>query len=121
MTKKKSTTKGRPEGKAASAGESTNDAALARNILALAFPTQEERRDARTGIFTRGSIVETIQDLAHDHLSIFIYHPEILPHALPVILRAARSAVRRGGWRGQGVRPLLSRLEAAAGKGGAQW
>jgi hypothetical protein len=117
MSHKKSTTKGQPRGKADSGGESAQDAALVRNILAHAFPTPEERDDARKGIFTRDSILDAVQELAYDGLSIHIYHPDILPHALPVILRAARAHVGResGDWRE--VRALLAKLEAAARKG----
>lgn len=113
MTKTKSTTKGQRSGKAGGDGESMPDAAFASAILALAFRTKAERDDARKGVFMRGSMLEDVADLATE-LAVQIIHPEVLPHALPVILREARAHVGRRGRERQTVSALLLKLERAA-------
>lgn len=120
MTKGKSTTKTATKGKAGDEVQGAQDAALASAILALAFRTKAERNDARKGIFQAGGVMEDIQDLASE-LAVNLIHPEVLPHALPVLLREARARVERGGLHWREVRALLLKLElAATEKGGAR-
>ena len=119
-TKTKSTTKGQPRGKADSDGEDTQDAALVRAVLALAFRTKAERDAARRGAFRAGGVIEDVHALACE-LSVNLIHPEVLPHALPVLLREAHAYVGRRGRERRAVSALLLKIErAATGKGGAQ-
>lgn len=122
MTRKESITKGGARGKAGGSKRGgAEDERLASAILALAYRTQEERDDAQEGAFTTGGLLEVVNDLAQDCLSIYIIHPDVLPHALPVILREARAAVARKGYGWRDVRALLQRLAgAAAGEGGGR-
>lgn len=89
------------------------DVRLSRLITARAFATRKEARAAAAGEIAPGSVAEAVSDLAGE-LSMFVIHPEILPHALPVILREARATVREKGYQWRHVRELLRRLEEAA-------
>lgn len=101
------------------AGHEPKDARLVRLLLDRAYPTDADREAAGRSSFKTGGIIDHATTLA-DELNVTIFHPDVFPHALPVIIRAARTVKGRG-QRAQGLRSFLRALEeAATPKGGGQ-
>lgn len=88
------------------------DARLVRLLLSRAFPTDADREDASRGSIKTGSIIDHAATLANE-LDVSVFHPDILPHALPVIIRAARAAKGRS-YLTRALRSLLQHAEKAA-------
>jgi hypothetical protein len=57
-------------------------------IVAAAFPDEEARRDATSGIWKNGSVTDAAYELAEE-LNITILHPDVFPAVVAVILRDA--------------------------------
>ena len=105
------------------------DAITAATILSAAYPDGETRRDAECGIWTRGSVLDAAFDLASE-LEVTIFHPEVFPAVLKVILRegqpvAAERVRNFRRWLAENpgrprpwlIRDYLRRMQRAARKG----
>ena len=105
------------------------DAITAADILSAAYPDGETRRDAAVGVWTRGSVLDAACDLAEE-LDVTIFHPEVFPAVLKVILRegqpvAAERVTNFREWleehpgepRPWVVRDYLRRMQRAAREG----
>ncbi len=90
------------------------DERTVRGLLARAYPTDADRERATHAALLTGSIIDHVSTLASE-LDVTIFHPDVLPHALPVIMRAAR-AVKGRSRHAQWLRSFLRALEEAAGE-----
>lgn len=100
----------------------SKDDELARRLLPLAYPTDEAREDAANATWQEGSVLDSLVDIGSE-CDVSVIHPDILPHALPVLIREARiylTVVRKEQPKAGGaIASCLRKLERAAKKGGA--
>jgi hypothetical protein len=70
------------------------DTELSRAVLAVAYPTEKVRRKAANGVCAKDGLLYTISEVASE-LNLSLIHPDILPAALPVIVREARKLAKK--------------------------
>lgn len=128
MSSKKKVTPARRK-RASEARHAAADAVTAADLLAAAYPDEGARSDAECGIWTRGSVLDAACDLAEE-LDVTIFHPEVFPAVLKVILRegqpvAAERVTNFRKWLAENpgrprpwlIRDYLRRMQRAARKG----
>jgi hypothetical protein len=85
------------------------DARAARTLLAVAYDDKGEREMARQGMCHAGTVLDALTSLTSE-LSLYVSHPDILPHAARLILREAEAS------KDPAVKRLFRELRAAVKK-----
>jgi hypothetical protein len=95
----------------------TPPAVIARRAVKAAYPTDEAERMAAAGTWLANGVLDAVMDISIETDTLLI-HPDILPSALPVIIREGRAYLRDFGEKYPGsakaIRNALRKIEGAA-------